>query len=559
MKNFIRICILLAVVFAAIFAVVSQTAASTPIPASVSVFLNLDKSAYLTSDAVLLSVTIQNKGETPVQLLKWHTPVDGVQEPMFTVMRDGVAVKYIDRLYKRLPPTSADYITLQPGESLIREVDLAGSYDFSVTGNYSIRFDTASWNLFTEDPTYRPEMMDRLSSNEVIINVVGRPVPIRKPILVTEVVTGSTTFNQCSTTKQTSLVSARAQASIYSNQANDYLQTGIQGSLDRTWFGIYNSTRYATARNHFSAIKNAMDTASVLFDCTCTSNYYAYVYPNEPYDIYLCNVFWSAPLTGTDSKAGTLIHEMSHFYVVASTSDYVYGQTGAMQLAITNPSQAVMNADNHEYFAEDSAPVLVTPTSSRTSTPVFTATKTSTPLFEPTNTYTPTSTSTPTKTSQPNSVILVNPVLKPTPGLVCATGWYTVALGGYNNSNLYLTLNVRSALDSYNSGRWTPNILKAGRYKIEAYIGHHNSIRFSCPSVTVSQNATDARYRIRYSGGITTVVVDQSIFDGAWANLGEYAFAAGNSGFVTLTDVTRDANLSRLVAFNVLRFTWVGQ
>ena len=69
--------------------------------------------------------------------------------------------------------------------------------------------------------------------------------------------------------------------------------------------------------------------------------------------IYLCKVFWLAPLTGTDLQAGTLIHEMSHFNVVASTDDYVYGQAGARDLAITTPDNAVKNADNHEYFAEN--------------------------------------------------------------------------------------------------------------------------------------------------------------------------------------------------------------
>ena len=44
---------------------------------------------------------------------------------------------------------------------------------------------------------------------------------------------------------------------------------------------------------------------------------------------------------------------MSHFTVVASTNDDVYGQAGAKNLAITNPAQAVDNADNHEYFAEN--------------------------------------------------------------------------------------------------------------------------------------------------------------------------------------------------------------
>ena len=32
--------------------------------------------------------------------------------------------------------------------------------------------------------------------------------------------------------------------------------------------------------------------------------------------------------------------------------DYVYGASGAMNLAITDPSKATNNADNHEYFAE---------------------------------------------------------------------------------------------------------------------------------------------------------------------------------------------------------------
>lgn len=31
-------------------------------------------------------------------------------------------------------------------------------------------------------------------------------------------------------------------------------------------------------------------------------NYFAYVYPTQPYKIYLCKVFWQAGMTGTDSK-----------------------------------------------------------------------------------------------------------------------------------------------------------------------------------------------------------------------------------------------------------------
>jgi peptidyl-Lys metalloendopeptidase len=91
----------------------------------------------------------------------------------------------------------------------------------------------------------------------------------------------------------------------------------------------------------------------VVLDCSCKQSYYAYVYPTAPYKIYVCNAFWSAPMTGTDSKAGTLIHEMTHFNVVASTDDWAYGKTAAAALAISNPAKALDNADSHEYFAEN--------------------------------------------------------------------------------------------------------------------------------------------------------------------------------------------------------------
>jgi peptidyl-Lys metalloendopeptidase len=58
-------------------------------------------------------------------------------------------------------------------------------------------------------------------------------------------------------------------------------------------------------------------------------------------------------MTGTDSKGGTLVHEMSHFTVVAGTDDLAYGQQAAAQLAISDPNKAINNADSHEYFGEN--------------------------------------------------------------------------------------------------------------------------------------------------------------------------------------------------------------
>jgi len=48
-----------------------------------------------------------------------------------------------------------------------------------------------------------------------------------------------------------------------------------------------------------------------------------------------------------------LIHEASHFTLNGGTIDYVYGQGPASDLAAVDPSKAIFNADNYEYFTEN--------------------------------------------------------------------------------------------------------------------------------------------------------------------------------------------------------------
>ena len=317
-----------------------------------TVTLSVDQSSFSAAESVMVHVTIANPGKGVLKVLKWYTPFEDVEEPLFTVTRDGQPVEYLGAHYKRPAPTAADYITLKGGESFMRSVDLVAYYDLSVTGTYAIRYDVSSWNLHSEKGGGLLKRLESMSSNEVAVYVEGRQASTLD-LVVPEAVTGSTSFTKCTTSQQSSLVTARTEASNYSTNALGYLQAGTQGPRYTTWFGVYNSTRYNTVKSHFTSISSAMDTATVTFNCGCKKPYYAYVYPNQPYNIYLCKVFWTAPMTGTDSKAGTLIHEMSHFNVVASTDDWAYGQTNAKALAISDPNKAVDNADSHEYFAEN--------------------------------------------------------------------------------------------------------------------------------------------------------------------------------------------------------------
>ncbi|MFM8320547.1 MAG: M35 family metallo-endopeptidase [Chloroflexota bacterium] len=316
------------------------------------VTLSAGQAEFSAAEDVVVQVTISNPTNHTIRVLKWFTPLDDVEEPLFKVARDGQPVQYLGAIYKRPAPTGADYVSLKAGESLSASVSLAQYYDLSQSGSYSVAFDVKAANLSSEKSEGRGQPVETLTSAPIELKIEGRasgPVDALAPLAVT----GSTTFNKCTTTQQTQLVSARSQAGVYSADALAYLNANKTGARYTTWFGVVSSARYSTAKNHFSSISSAMDTAAVKFDCGCKKKYYAYVYPNQPYNIYVCAVFWQAPLTGTDSKAGTLIHEMSHFTIVSSTDDYVYGQTNAKSLAISSPDDAVFNADNHEYFAEN--------------------------------------------------------------------------------------------------------------------------------------------------------------------------------------------------------------
>jgi peptidyl-Lys metalloendopeptidase len=323
------------------------------------VSLSAAQNQFSASQELLVTVSISNPNKNSVRILKWFTPRDGVEEPLFAITVDGEPVAYTGAVYKRPAATGKDYITLKAGESISNTVNLGEYYDLSSTGTYEIAYSARSYILYNEKGNGF-KVQDTLESKPITLKAGGhapkKPTPTPTP---TPPPAGGTVFKTCTTTQQNTLIAARNQATNYASQSKTYLTTGFNLASLRygTWFGEYSSARYSTVTTHFNSLTDAWTNATVTFNCSCKQNYYAYVYPTKPYEIYLCRVFWQVPLAGTDSQGGTLIHEMSHFTVVASTDDYVYGQTGAKALAISNPDNAVMNADNHEYFAENTPPL----------------------------------------------------------------------------------------------------------------------------------------------------------------------------------------------------------
>ena len=295
---------------------------------------------------VLVDVTVTNTARHPVMLLKWQLPSDELEAALFKVMRDDQPVRYLGPVIKRTAPEAADKVRLDPGASLSYSVELTGAYDLSRSGRYSITYASRGKHgdaaALVSEPMYL--WLEGRSGKSAL--PAAPPAPAAASLSYT---------GNCSASQQSTLASAVAAATSYATSANTYLG-GAASATPRytTWFGTFSSAGWNTAKSHFAAEQSAFTTQALTLDCKCKKqNIYAYVYPTQPYKIYVCGAFWAAPMTGTDSKAGTLVHEMSHFNVVASTDDWAYGQTAAKALAISDPTKALDNADSHEYFAEN--------------------------------------------------------------------------------------------------------------------------------------------------------------------------------------------------------------
>lgn len=333
--------------------------------AALTIELQSVKPALKTSDDAEFVVTIRNDGARPVRLLKWQIPGETDEASFFEVSRDGKPVLYLGKHYKRGTPTDKDYLSLASGQSISRSIELSTQFDLTATGTYAFSYqphfvdskparslngkmdaaeaDVAIANSNTVhlwvEGSLQSQVELQLKREESIANAIG--------------IQGVSYSSNCSSSRRSTISSAfNTSKSMASNSLN-YLNGSAVGARYTTWFGSYTSSRLSTARSHFSKVYSAMLNQNVVFDCGCTSSAYAYVYPTQPYKVYLCNAFWSAPLSGTDSKGGTIVHELSHFNVVAATDDHAYGQSAAKNLARTNPTRALDNADNHEYFAEN--------------------------------------------------------------------------------------------------------------------------------------------------------------------------------------------------------------
>ena len=236
----------LAMVLVLILLSLPMAAGAAPQP-DVVVTIAVDQEAFAADQNVVVHVTMTNASNHPAKVLKWYTPIDGVEESLFAVSTGGAPVAYLGPVYKRPEPKFNDYIHLKAGESITSDVDLGAYYDLSATGGYAVRYEVIHADLYSEKNIGPAKAVDSLTSNELSLLIEGRQAAAPEAITPTAV-TGSTSFSKCTTSQQSTLVSARSQASTYSADALSYLNANKTGSRYTTWFGVYDPTRYSTAK-----------------------------------------------------------------------------------------------------------------------------------------------------------------------------------------------------------------------------------------------------------------------------------------------------------------------
>ncbi|TFK72454.1 zincin [Pluteus cervinus] len=315
-----------------------------------------------------VTTTIRNTGDESLTLIvDPRGPISTFLADTFIITNaNGISPSFTGYMIKFSPEDAVENggtITLAPGEFKAVEHDLSEAYNFvaSGAGMYNIE----AYDVFTMVKDNKLESI-RAISKALSIDVSGN-LAVSDAVHTTSH-SGHLGFGGCSASRQAKLPEIAEAAQKYAKEAYEYLLRYPDPSLEpatryTTWFGADNNG-YDTVLDHFKNISEENFT-SFTYHCPIElkcDGAFAYVDPSIYGVVHLCPRFWRANLTGYNSQAGILLHELSHFTEVAATKDVEIPKNGEIYyerckgLARTKPEDARIHADNHEYFAENSPP-----------------------------------------------------------------------------------------------------------------------------------------------------------------------------------------------------------
>ena len=338
-----------------------------------------------THDTVLVRFALTNTSKQDVSVLTWNTPLDRMITDCLDVTVDGESIEYDGPMIKRGAPTASDYLVLAPGQTVEAEFPVSDAYDTSKPGKYDVKIKRAIGDVVPEKSAVKAATalasgnrapareqvsaktrftIEKGQGGHLTLGEAARlqEQQMKAAMKATARARGATSKKKPS--KRKSLNPARyvggtsdQQAAARTAHSDGYdlciaARAGMANNARYVeWFGSHTATRLNRVKTNLGAVKKDMETEEFTYNLTgtgCRPGVFAYTFKRTN-TIWFCDAFWSAPRHGTDSKAGTVLHE--HTHSDASTDDVRYGQAACRQLAKDNPDAATKNADSHEYYA----------------------------------------------------------------------------------------------------------------------------------------------------------------------------------------------------------------
>lgn len=180
--------------------------------------------ALPTGEVVNLGFTLTNHSDTRVYVLKWYTPLEGLAGEIFSIARNGQVIPYQGILASRETPSPDAYVSLDAGESVSAEVDLATAYDFSEAGEYTIKFLSPRISHIARSEAEMAKTLDDLG-----------PVQIPSKSVTVEIGQGTTAATPTATLAATTTATATSLSLSFEPRTYRDEQAGFEFDHPRSW------------------------------------------------------------------------------------------------------------------------------------------------------------------------------------------------------------------------------------------------------------------------------------------------------------------------------------
>jgi peptidyl-Lys metalloendopeptidase len=346
--------------------------------------LIVEATDFNSAEPVRARFELTNHGDVDLYVLKWYTPLEGLNSDCLKVTRNGTEkVPYDGPKKKRGQPRPEDYVLVPAGGTVTAEVNVSESYAVSMPASYEIELNIQALErlpALERGPQGAGAALEASAAETQPVTGSGTGFEVRAG--AGRVLTRGEAARQRSQPEASENEIAEALGaaelavgplppiidggsghqpmSVERAHENGFeLVEGAIADLDnqakyKKWFGTPTAARAERVKSVYTKIRSRMRRARFTYHVggsECAPSDFAYTY-DDAQEIWLCDLFFEAPAQGFSSKAGTLVHEHSHSDARTHDVEHGYGVENARRLASESPGQAVRNADNYEFFAE---------------------------------------------------------------------------------------------------------------------------------------------------------------------------------------------------------------